>query len=636
MSLFKQITLIMSLFLSFIFITVIYLNFQSAKQYAQEEMSNNAQNTATYLSLSLASADADLAKMSAMINAIYDSGYFQEISLSDTQNKNLYTRQKESTESTVPKWFLSLYDFKMVSASATVSSGWNPIGEIRVIPIDDTAHTKLYNNFIEILQSFALISLVSFALLYFLLRLILSSLQRVTKQAEAVSDNNFIINKVIPRTSEFKEVTLAMNKMVEKVRTIFDKEANAVQEYHKLLYTDVLTGLYNRNFIELTLNDYLSSQEADSSGSLLTIYLDGILEANKTIGSKQVDLLIQELASNVQAVSAQKEHAISARIDGSKICIVFAQYSIDDIYALSEDLLARSLVSLDNTKIVDNETSIKIILSSYENKDTIASIFSNIHNGIDLADKNSITRPKVEEDKNEILEKELIENRIKEHCIALALQDVFDENDNIYHSEAYVRLFDEDKNIHEAGSFIPLVHKMNLDTKLDQNVINYALKEPSLDGRSIAINLSLRFLQDKDSTKWLQERLAGTSSSLKLCFEISNYNLLTSINEAYSFSSMLKDAGHEFGIDRFSIEKGTNLNYLQMIKPSYLKIDAGYLNDMLQGEQGQKNNALQILIESLDIKIIATNIESEEIKESLQSSGIKFFQGSFLAKPKLV
>jgi EAL domain-containing protein (putative c-di-GMP-specific phosphodiesterase class I) len=73
-----------------------------------------------------------------------------------------------------------------------------------------------------------------------------------------------------------------------------------------------------------------------------------------------------------------------------------------------------------------------------------------------------------------------------------------------------------------------------------------------------------------------------------------------------------------------------------MIKPEYLKIDATYLQDMLTGEQGQKNNALQTLIESLDIKIIATNIENKEVKEALESAGIKYFQGSFLAQPKLV
>jgi EAL domain-containing protein (putative c-di-GMP-specific phosphodiesterase class I) len=70
--------------------------------------------------------------------------------------------------------------------------------------------------------------------------------------------------------------------------------------------------------------------------------------------------------------------------------------------------------------------------------------------------------------------------------------------------------------------------------------------------------------------------------------------------------------------------------------PDYLKIDSSYLHDMLKGKDGQSNNALKILIESLDIKIIASNIEQKQIKEDLETAGIKYFQGSLLAKPALI
>ena len=119
-------------------------------------------------------------------------------------------------------------------------------------------------------------------------------------------------------------------------------------------------------------------------------------------------------------------------------------------------------------------------------------------------------------------------------------------------------------------------------------------------------------------------------------FEVSNQTLLSALNEGLEFANALRESGHNFGIDRFSIEDESNLNYLQMLKPAYIKINSNYLHDMLQNEQGQVNNALQILIESLDIKIIAANLESKEIKESLENIGIKYFQGSLLSKPQLV
>ena len=387
MSLFKQITLIMSLFLAFTFVSVIYFNFQSAKKYAQEEMSNNAQNTATYLSLSLASAQGNVAKMSTIINAIYDSGYFQKIRLTDTREKVIYQRNKEEEKSDVPQWFMSLYDFQTPLANATVSSGWNPIGNIQVTPVQDSAHEKLYKNFIQMLQSFALVSFVSFSILYLLLRLILSSLIKVTEQAEAVSANNFIINEKIPTTSEFKEVTLAMNKMVQKVKTIFEREASSVQDYHKLLYTDTLTGLSNRNFLELKLNDYTSSQEADANGCILTIFFDGLLEANKIIGNAKVDAFIQDLARIIQAQANTKAQTLTARMDGTKICIVFPETTADEINELCETILTLCLVGLEKSMLHDSETSIKLLLSDYKAKDHVGTLLNTIQKSFQEAQK---------------------------------------------------------------------------------------------------------------------------------------------------------------------------------------------------------------------------------------------------------
>ncbi len=636
MSLFKQITLIMSFFLLFVFIAVISFSFQSAKKYAQEEMSNNAQNTATFLSLSLATAKGDVSQMSTMVNAIYDSGYFQKISLSDTEDRVLYERSKEVLETTVPAWFLSLYDFNTPIAKAIVSSGWSPVGMIKVVPTEENAHLKLYTNFIEILQSLAVISFISLSVLYFLLRLILSSLTRVKEQAEAVSDNNFIINNTIPFTSEFKEVTLAMNKMVDKVKGIFEREAASVQDYHKLLYTDTLTGLGNRSFFELKLNDFLSSEEADNNGILLTLYLEGVAGANKSIGHEKVNLILQELSHTFQELCNPYQGAVIARIDGTKTSVILPRLQEEEIEELSNKILAKSLMILEQTALDESTCSIKLIQSKYTSKDSVSTILSQLEKILDTAQKDAITNLSPDVANPHSLEKEIIENRIKEHSIALALQDVYDTESDILHAEAYVRLFDENKQIHEARDFMHLVHKMRLDTRLDQNVINYVLKENSLANRDIAINISVRFIQDSGSMQWLKERLAGISKENLLSFEISNHNLLSSINEGLQFSTLLRETGHSFGIDRFTIEEGSNLNYLQMLKPKYLKIDSAYLQDMLQGDQGQTNHALQILIESLDIKIIATNIENKSVKDALEKVGIKYFQGSYLSAPKLV
>ncbi len=623
----------MSLFLFLILLAVMALNFQSSTRYAEAELANNAQNTASSLSLSLANAKGDLSTMATMINALFDSGYFQKIVLLDANDKLIHERQMPSELSDIPAWFRSLYTLKSPLATATVSSGWNPIGTIKVIPMQENAHIKLYENFRELLKSFALIALVTFSLLYIMLRFLLRSLTRVKEQAEAVSNNNFIINKNIPSTTEFKEVTLAMNKMVTKVKDIFAREADSARENHRLLYKDKLTGLGNRNFFELKLNDFLSSEEADSKGTILTLYIEGIVEANRVLGHENVDTLIQELSQSVAQETKEQKQAVVARIDGTKISVIFPRMQNNDLEKVSDEILAKAIMTIEASSAQDCDCAVKLLQLNYTAQDTSALLLNKIEKELSSVEKNSITSVCSQEPQRDNIDRKIVENRIKENSIALALQDVYDLNGDIFHSEAYVRLYDEDKNLHTAGDFIPLVHKMHLDTKLDQNVINYALKENSLQEREIAFNISLRFIEEPGMIQWLKERLAGLSGKRVLNFELSNPSLLGSLREALAFAAMLRHYGHNLGIDRFSIEEESNLNYLQMLKPKYIKIDSIYLHNMLQG---QNNPALLILIESLDIKIIATNLEDQTIKEALQAIGIKYFQGSLLGKPKLI
>ncbi len=636
MSLFKQITIIMSLFLLVVILSVMTLNLQSAQKYAQQELYANAQNSAASLSLSLSNAQGDISTMSTMINAVFDSGYYKEIRLLDNNNEMLFQRTKEESSLDIPGWFKGLYDFKNPIASANVSTGWNPIGQLQVVSLEDNAHIKLYENFLELLQTFVFIALITFTLLFFLLKLILSSLKRLVEQAEAVSDNNFIITEDIPTTSEFKEVTLAMNKMVAKVKDIFEKEAASVQNYHRVLYTDALTSLGNRNFFELKMSDFLSSQGADASGVMLTLYFDGVSDANKSVGHEKVNQFIQDLAQIIKKRVENENGALIARIDGTKFSMIFPGLHREDIESCADDLLTQSIVNLENASITGCDCAIKLVQMNYTSQDTTASLFDRIESSLQDAQKNTVNYAVQQESDQSTLQKEVIERRIKEHSIALALQDVYDQDHNILHAEAYVRLFDENRNVHEASDFIPLVHKMNLDTNLDKSVINYAIKEPLMQEKTVAINISLRFVQDKDALQWLKGRLAALSKARTFNFEISNHNLLNAVNEVLVFSNLVKAAGHHFGIDRFTIEEGSNLNYLQMIKPAYIKIDSKYLYDMLQDKEGKSNPALQNLIESLDIKIIASNVEDKKTQTTLAQMGIKYFQGSLLSDPKLV
>ncbi len=634
MSLFKQISLILSLFLFIVIASVMVLNFKSATSYAQEELYTNAQNTAASLSLALAEAKGDVPTMSTMINAVFDSGYYKEIILLDMQGKEIYSRVKESAPIKVPIWFINLYNLEAQAGSAHVSAGWSPIGILEVSALEESAHIKLFKIFKELLIAFIIISIITAISLFFLLRLILGSLVKVKEQAEAVGKNDFIINNEIPYTTEFKEVTLSMNKMVIKVKEIFEKESAAVKNYHKLLYTDPLTGFGNKKFFDLKLKTLIHAEDINANGVILSFYFGGITQANKTLGHDGADKLLVGFSKRIESAVQTQAHTMKIRLDGTKFGIVFPSLTIKDINTITELILKESLEEISQAKLNPQQCYIKLSAIEYKASDTVTSVMENIEKTLANADENSINIDFTQLEDYEHKDKRvLLEQTLKNETISLALQTVYNKTMQTYHQEAYIRLMDEKGQILPAGTFMPLVHKMGLDTRLDKSVISFAHKYIKRPDQHIAINLSLAFIQDKNNFQWLENILDQTQG--KLSFEISNNDLLTCLKESIAFATLVQDRGHYFGLDKFTAES-TNLNYLQELKPAYIKVDSQYLHDMLCDKSGIQNNALQIMIHSLDIKIIATAVEEKSTKEALEKVGIEYFQGSLLAKPEMV
>lgn len=85
MTLFRQIAILLSIFLVILLATVLTLNFQSSSKTAQERLYEDAKNTSSSLALSLGSANGDLAMMATMINANFDSGNYSRIVLFDVE-----------------------------------------------------------------------------------------------------------------------------------------------------------------------------------------------------------------------------------------------------------------------------------------------------------------------------------------------------------------------------------------------------------------------------------------------------------------------------------------------------------------------------------------------------------------------
>lgn len=652
MSLFKQLVIMLTLFLGVILISVMLLNFKSATEFVQNQLYTDAKNTAHSLGLSLSKvADpSDTSSMETMINAIYDSGYYQRIRLVDIEGKEVYNRESDVRVIDVPEWFIRNVPIQNASATSDIMMGWSRFGTLEVSGHTGHAYRQLYSTFIDLVQTFLLIGLVVFMTLYGLLKLSLKSLKRIRDQAIAIIDNEFIIEKTIPFTTEFRSVTTAMNAMVSKVKDIFERENETLRRYHELLYKDTETKLYNRRYLTAKLPDYLQADASLSSGIYVMISMGELDRLKREKGYERYTQTINKVAEELNAQLGGFGHTLIARLNESDFFAAIPASEMEPVIDKVETIMTYLRNAFTE---IDNEFLDYLIIGCgigyYTEKDTLKTLFSRA----DYAVTQAKTRGNFTIDLNRENDETLVLGRdewrnellksLDESRMLLAFQSAVEqqgENMNVLHEEIFLRLLDREGVIHSAGYFIPVATSLGLIDTLDRYMIEKVLKHIKDHNpvTPLALNLSADFVKKISNIQWLRTQLEyfHRYNNLTLWFEVSNTVALHELEAVSSLSSMIKTFGYRFGIDHFTIPE-TGAHYLQAIRPDYVKANSAYLQDMMfDRDTGKSRESFNNLIRSLGISIIAINIEESKDVENLKSLGIDRFQGTHIAPVALL
>lgn len=653
MSLFNKIALVLSVFLLALLVTVMFLNFKTANSFVQDQLYTDAQNTANSLGLSLSTAvdGEDVATMETMINAVFDSGYYQDILLKDIDGKTLVNRHQEVEIVDIPSWFVSSIRLDTPMAEAPISSGWMPFGSIHVRSHSGHAYIQLWESLVQIGSTFVGLSVGALALLYVLLKLILQPLAQVQRQAEAINENQFIIVKNIPGTKEIRHVVLAMNGMVSKVKTIFEKEAEAVKQYNELLYKDGPTKLHNRRYFMRELGDYLGPDSVKASGSIAMLSLNDIGKANEQLGFKKMDELLLEIANLLKKeIAALTDDGVAARLSGTDFALLVPGAELVGAEQLTQSIISGIKTLFSQFELDENEFFFSVGIAPYTPFDNIKTVLTKTDHALTQAKlSSSFSSRTYHEDGNTMLMgkeewKEEIYAALDEGRIKLAAQSTVcyqDNGENIFHDEVYVRLEDRGGSIHPAGYFMPMVVTLNLASVIDKHVIELALSIVS-SGKSdntIAINMSPEMIQGSSIISWIENQLSELNKaqrSFQLSFEITNKSAIRFPDACARFSSIVRRYSCKFGIDNFSADSD-NFSYLQSIRPNYIKIDRRYIMELTSDSQAKSAyDSIHNIASSLGIQVISTSVEDEEQMNKLKEMGIHCFQGRYVSDISLL
>src|SRR3989344_2337221 len=645
MSLFKQLLIAICLFLVVAFTGSFMVSLESSRTQYVNQLRSHAQDGATALAVSLTPNIDDPAMVELLVSSLFDSGYYASIRVVDlSDDKVIVERSGMPAVNNVPQWFIKLIGLEAAGGDAIVSRGWEQAARVEAGSHPMVVLAKLWQSALGSLGWLLLCGAVSAVLGSLLLRRQLKPLDYMVKQSHAIARREFLSLPDLPRTPELRRVVQAMNQMVEKLKALFQEQAERSERLRIESYQDNLTGLVNRRYFEMQLNARVSNTEQASSGYLLLLRVNDLAGLNQRLGGQRTDELLKAVGLQLSRECAKypETQNLVTRIRGGEFAVLAPGLVREEALQLARSLDS-ALASLHATGATDVACVASIALAPFAHGDSPQAVLGLADQALAQAESQTDTHwvcldrsalAGVGDDHHTwhtLLDQALTQRRFK-----LYFQPVVASQDTqlVLHHKVLTRLIDDQGQSIPAGSFLPWLQRFGWVARLDRLVLERGLEQMGDHEESLALNLSSATLEDPKALNALFETLRSHSNlGSRLTLEIGEEQLpeqamlenLTRRLRELGFSLSLQHFGGRFSI----------IGNLARLGLAYLKIDGSYIRAIDQeSDKRLFIEAIQRAAHSIDLPLIAERVETEGELTVIREMGVYGVQGRLLGEPK--
>jgi EAL domain-containing protein (putative c-di-GMP-specific phosphodiesterase class I) len=237
-----------------------------------------------------------------------------------------------------------------------------------------------------------------------------------------------------------------------------------------------------------------------------------------------------------------------------------------------------------------------------------------------------------------------IQKALEENRFVLYSQKILGLNglDDGEHYELLLRMQGEDGTLIPPMAFIPAAERYGLMPQLDRWVVTTAFAQyegrhpPGTSVGTCSINLSGASVCDENFYEFVMEQFALYKVPPEgICFEITETSAIANLTQAVILMGKLKQIGCRFSLDDFGSGM-SSFTYLKRLPVDYLKIDGGFVKDMVDDPIDQAMvEAINSIGHVMHIKTIAEFVENNAILDLLRRMGVDYAQGYGIEKPRL-
>ncbi|MCT7465357.1 EAL domain-containing protein [Aliarcobacter cryaerophilus] len=448
-------------------------------------------------------------------------------------------------------------------------------------------------------------------------------------------------NNKIPKAFKIKELESIRHSMVDT----FSRLENEKKEFFLMARTDSLSGLANRNSLQEFLDRLIpTAKRKQEEFAFLFLDLDHFKTINDSLGHNIGDELLKKISGILKKVLRPNDFI--ARVGGDEFVLIIQDYKsnleLTNIIKRVHKQLSKPWVI--QTHPVETTCSIGIAIFPQDGKDQISLMKS--------ADIAMYEAKKHGRNQYHFFTKELndkllkIINLNKQMRIALKNGDyhlfyqpkVCLKDSKIVGVEALIRWIDKEKGFIPPSDFIPLAEENDFIIELGDWIVEEALNQ-YLDWKNkgidivMSINISAKqFLQNRFAENLIEKINSKKIESNRIILELTEYILIDQNNSVYSTLRKLNEFGVSISLDDFGTGY-SSLSYLKKYPIDYLKIDKSFIDDSCNSQGKVFIETIVKMGQTLNMKIVAEGVETQEQVEYLKSISCNLYQGYYFSKP---
>lgn len=472
--------------------------------------------------------------------------------------------------------------------------------------------------------------------------------------------DDYIIKPVIPevlnakikslnRINEIKKALVEKTQELEKAQKEIMSANNKLKRINKQktyqANHDFLTGLANRAlFITLLEKEIEISKRTQKKIAVMFIDLDGFKAINDTLGHKEGDNLLKEVAKKIK--NSIRKSDTASRFGGDEFVILLNNIDTHNTAAKIANILISCINQTIKYDHIEEFVSASVGIAMWpEDGDKADTIINNADSAMYNAKQQGKNNYQfyshnldIKAHKyNAYIQK--IKKGIRNNEFDLFYQPQIDfKKREIISAEALIRWIHPEDGIIYPLDFIPIAEDTGLISIIDRlvflKICDMFLDSQLDDNFTVAFNVSSRDLNNKAFTESIKE-VASTNPKIakKIQLELTESIFEKDIKHISKILHDLKRYGLTLALDDFGTGY-SSLSYLNELPIDLIKIDKSFIQGITNDDKKQiLVKTIISMAYNLDINVLAEGVETIEQAELLYSEGCNLMQGYLFAKP---